>query len=106
MPPDERLYAGGPTTVRGFQQNELGPVVYIPNHVVTSVVSGDTVKRALPDSGERVVPEGGNWSIVANLEYRFPSPFLRGLLQWAVFADAGQVWNGNISWAAPSHSEV
>lgn len=99
IPPDQRLYAGGPTTVRGFRQNELGPVVYIPN-VVDTIRGTDTVLRAVPGAarqGERVVPDGGNWSVVGNLEYRFPSPFLTDLLQWAVFADAGQVWNGNVS---------
>ena len=29
VPPQERLFAGGPTTVRGFPQNQLGPAVYI-----------------------------------------------------------------------------
>ncbi|MEP6905073.1 MAG: POTRA domain-containing protein, partial [Gemmatimonadales bacterium] len=29
IPPQERLYAGGPTTVRGFSQNELGSAIYI-----------------------------------------------------------------------------
>ncbi len=103
IPPQERLYAGGPTTVRGFVQNELGPVVYIPftSDTIPSrtvLSNGDTVYRATPSCRgcQTVVPEGGNWSIVANLEYRSPR-FLRGLLQWAAFADAGQVWNGPIS---------
>ena len=29
LPPQERLYAGGANSVRGFQQNELGPIVYL-----------------------------------------------------------------------------
>src|SRR5688572_21512689 len=29
VPPQERLYAGGPNSVRGFRFNELGPVVYV-----------------------------------------------------------------------------
>jgi outer membrane protein insertion porin family/translocation and assembly module TamA len=99
IPPDQRLYAGGPTTVRGFQQNELGPVVYIPNVVDTSR-GVDTLLRAnsgAKGQGQRVVPEGGNWSVVGNLEYRWRSPFLREVLQWAFFVDAGQVWNGSIT---------
>jgi len=99
IPPDQRLYAGGPTTVRGFQQNELGPVVYIPN-VVDTIRGADTLLRANSGSkgqGQRVVPEGGNWSVVGNLEYRWRSPVLRDVLQWAFFVDAGQVWNGNIA---------
>jgi outer membrane protein assembly factor BamA len=99
IPPDQRLYAGGPTTVRGFQQNELGPVVYIPN-VVDTIRGADTVLRASSGAkgqGQRIVPEGGNWSVVGNLEYRWRSPVLPDVLQWAFFVDAGQVWNGNIS---------
>jgi outer membrane protein insertion porin family/translocation and assembly module TamA len=97
IPQQERLYAGGPTTVRGFLQNELGPLVYIPNDVQTVILTnGDTVKRALPDSGQRPVPEGGNWSIVVNFEYR-SQRYLNHLLQWVVFVDGGQVWNGAIS---------
>jgi len=102
IPPQERLYAGGPTTVRGFVQNQLGPVVYIPNTPLTTppettLANGDTVYRLTPSGrGQRVVPEGGNWSVVANLEYRSPR-FFRSLLQWAAFGDAGQVWNGSVS---------
>ena len=29
VPPEERLYAGGASSVRGFQQNELGDLIYI-----------------------------------------------------------------------------
>ena len=59
--------------------------------------NGDTVYRVKPGPlGERIVPEGGNWSIVANIEYRSPR-FLHGVLQWAAFVDAGQVWNGNVT---------
>jgi outer membrane protein insertion porin family len=99
--PQERLYAGGPTTVRGFLQNELGPVVYLPyvsgdTPPRTILANGDTVYRVTPSSRYEVVPEGGNWSIVANLEYRSPR-FLRNLLQWAAFADGGQVWSGNVT---------
>ncbi|MEO7995924.1 MAG: BamA/TamA family outer membrane protein [Gemmatimonadaceae bacterium] len=94
VPPQERLYAGGPTTVRGFRQNELGPAVYIVGDTATKVENGKTYFRA--DSGavaERIVPTGGNSLVVGNLEVQMPSPFLRQLLQWAVFADAGRLWN-------------
>ena len=29
IPPEHRFYAGGPNDVRGFERNELGPVVYV-----------------------------------------------------------------------------
>jgi outer membrane protein insertion porin family/translocation and assembly module TamA len=85
IPPQERLYAGGPNSVRGFRQNELGPVVY-------TVRGYDTVAVANPATGEvatyfrdttsggrrvdRTVPTGGNAVLVGNAELRFPSPFL------------------------------
>jgi outer membrane protein assembly complex protein YaeT len=105
VPPQERLFAGGPTTVRGFRQNELGPQVYIPTAFDTLRVDGspapavitanDTlVFRANPALvGERAVPTGGNSMIVGNAELRFASPFFSDLLRWTLFADVGELWN-------------
>ena len=42
IPPEERFYAGGPNDVRGYNLNELGPVVY--------VLSIDTLTQAGRDS--------------------------------------------------------
>lgn len=94
IPPQERLYAGGPTTVRGFRQNELGPAVYIVNGFQEIIEDGKTFYRA--DSAtvaERVVPTGGNTVIVGNVEIQIPSPVAPRILQLAVFADAGRLWN-------------
>jgi outer membrane protein assembly factor BamA len=94
IPPQERLYAGGPTTVRGFRQNELGPAVYIVPAYETVVENGLTFFRADTASfEERVVPVGGNTLLVGNVEVQVPSPVLRGLLSWAAFADVGRLWN-------------
>jgi outer membrane protein insertion porin family/translocation and assembly module TamA len=48
IPQQERLYAGGANTVRGYKQNELGPVVYLPDTV--KVCSAPTGVR-LPNRG-------------------------------------------------------
>ena len=107
IPPQERLYAGGPTTVRGFRQNELGPAVYIVSRYDTVSMNGQRFYRADSTSiTERVVPTGGNTLIVANLEAQVPSPLAPKLLQIAVFADAGKLWNrGSASPAAASSDE-
>jgi hypothetical protein len=94
IPPQERLYAGGPTTVRGFRQNELGPAVYIVPGYREVQADDEIYFRA--DSGafeERVVPVGGNTLFVGNLELQMPSPVLSGLLSWAAFTDVGRLWN-------------
>ncbi len=97
VPPQERLYAGGPSTVRGFRQNELGPLAYLANQYSDTLITlagGETrrVFRATPDSGySRVVPLGGNSIMVANLEARMRSPVLSDLLQFTVFVDAGKL---------------
>lgn len=105
VPPHERLFAGGPTTVRGFGQNELGPAVYIAAAYDTVRSTGalggdpsspaDTVYfRTVSQSvGERTVPTGGNALVVANIEARFHSPVLSDVIQWTAFADVGEVWN-------------
>lgn len=101
IPPQERLYAGGPTTVRGFRQNELGPAVYIVSGVGREV-EDEGRNYFWADSGvvvERVVPTGGNTLVVANLELQTPSPVAPQLLKLAVFADAGRLWNRSMSTA-------
>jgi outer membrane protein insertion porin family/translocation and assembly module TamA len=102
IPQQERLYAGGANTVRGFRQNELGPVVYLPDTLVcispvgacvTPTTARDTVYfSADQDDTPRTLPVGGNSVVVANVEVRMPSPFIPDRLQVAFFADAGQVW--------------
>jgi outer membrane protein insertion porin family len=100
IPPQERLYAGGPTTVRGFAQNELGSLIYIsgsqeaffidnPNGTRDTVLLQEHTDSAV----RRIVPVGGNSLVVGNLELRMRSPFLSELLQWTLFTDAGEVWN-------------
>jgi outer membrane protein assembly factor BamA len=104
VPPQERLFAGGPTSVRGFRQNELGPAVYIPSAYDTVYADGtpapapsptDTVYfRTDPDEvGQRAVPTGGNTMVVGNAELRIVSPILPSLLTWTLFADVGELWN-------------
>jgi len=62
---DNRFRAGGPTTVRGFEQNALGP----------QTVEGDSI--------------GGQAVAVVNQELRFP---LWKRLKGGLFWDAGNVW--------------
>ncbi len=104
IPPQERLYAGGPSSVRGFAQNELGANTYIaPSYSTVTVIDTaghtDTYFRYLGNQKpSRVVPVGGNSLVVANLELRLRSPFLPDVLQWGLFVDAGDVWNrGDVS---------
>jgi outer membrane protein insertion porin family/translocation and assembly module TamA len=97
VPPSERLYAGGPTTVRGFAQNELGSAIYIsstyPQIFAATANPSDTVVADTTGGKPRVVPVGGNSLVVANVELRLRSPILPELLQLTLFTDAGEVWN-------------
>jgi outer membrane protein assembly factor BamA len=102
VPPQERLYGGGPNSVRGFAQNQLGPVVYIlqdSNQVelVGTTTAGETIYRIKSDTARvnRTVPTGGNLLAVTNLEYRFRTPLLRDLVEWTAFVDGGIVTNRN-----------
>jgi outer membrane protein assembly factor BamA len=88
VPPDQRFYAGGPNDVRGFDRNELGPVVYVVPRTHVDDVGTDSIS---PDS-VRVAATGGNRLAVANIELRVPSPILRSRLRLAAFVDVGGVW--------------
>lgn len=95
-PPQERLYAGGATSVRGFQQNELGPLVYLldASKVDTMRLRGDTVALvSKPDvSANRRIPVGGNTLSVFNVELRIRDPFFPDLIQYVPFVDAAELF--------------
>jgi outer membrane protein assembly factor BamA len=98
VPLDERLYAGGPTTVRGFPQNQLGPAVYLTEFIDSTCTATGTTHCANPRyshiiTGRPVfiVPTGGNTSIVGNVELRLKSPLLPQYVGWTLFVDAGRV---------------
>jgi outer membrane protein assembly factor BamA len=113
--PRKRFYAGGSRSVRGYGENQLGPRILTidpmalrglrvangdstfvfcgrdvpiaacdPNQVAE--VNGDT--DAVPVDAFTPRPLGGTNVVEASVEYRFP---LWGLLQGAVFVDAGLV---------------
>ncbi|HWH50569.1 MAG TPA: BamA/TamA family outer membrane protein [Gemmatimonadaceae bacterium] len=97
-PPQERLFAGGADNVRGFGQNQLGPLVYTLDRSAFTVDSlgpdKDTlVYVAKPGaSSRRPIPVGGNALLVLNAELRVRDPFIPDLLEYVPFLDAGQVW--------------
>jgi outer membrane protein assembly factor BamA len=94
LPQQERLYAGGQNSVRGFQQNLLGPVIYQVYNVETVDLPGGGRAYVAKDTtiDPRPVPAGGTALIVGNLEYRRALPGFGGQLQAAAFVDVGSVW--------------
>jgi outer membrane protein insertion porin family/translocation and assembly module TamA len=81
VPPEERLFAGGSTTVRGFPENQLGPVVRVLN----------------PDGTIRTSATGGTFMALSNVEARFPMRIGGLLLFGAVFVDAGYIDNVRVT---------
>jgi outer membrane protein assembly factor BamA len=98
IPPEQRFYAGGPNDVRGFDRNELGPVVYVvPKSHVDSTILNPVMSRQRPldPDSVQVAATGGNTLAVANVELRVPSPIFSSRLRFAAFVDAGGVWQRN-----------
>ena len=99
VPPEQRFYAGGPNDVRGFERNELGPVVYVVPKGEADSAAGQG--RAINPDSVTVAATGGNTLAVGNVELRVPSPVFSSRLRLAMFVDAGGVWQrgGEISTA-------
>jgi len=89
VPPDQRFYGGGPTSVRGYGRNELGPRAYVTTQrdSIDILPSGDTVWKYVTTA-----PTGGNTVFILNAELRLPSPILSQRMRLGLFVDAGQVW--------------
>jgi len=73
IPISERFYAGGTTTVRGYDEQRLGPAA------------------SLYDTGFIKDAAGGKLLFLANIEARIP---LFWLFVTEIFVDAGNVWEG------------
>jgi outer membrane protein assembly factor BamA len=109
--PQKRFFAGGPNSVRGFAQYELGPKLLTIDAVnrlmlpadsggagcdLTQINDGSCDARALAGDEPRRFrprPVGGAVSFVANAEIRFP--LLGDQLRGATFIDVGQVWESH-----------
>ncbi|HKR02557.1 MAG TPA: POTRA domain-containing protein [Pyrinomonadaceae bacterium] len=94
MPISERFFAGGSTTLRGFNFEEAGPRAVVPEcFLEDSVPAGCGVFRN--NKGEPIqldpftVPVGGNALAVVNLEARTP---LTKVFQVIPFYDGGNVF--------------
>ncbi|MFW6331041.1 MAG: BamA/OMP85 family outer membrane protein [Gemmatimonadota bacterium] len=110
--PQKRFFAGGPNSVRGFDQYRLGPTVLGIDAVPWLVQPDDSLTdgagcspgavndlscdasglaRAHPHLFDQR-PSGGEVLLEGNMELRFPLPAFGGKLRGAAFLDFGQVW--------------
>ena len=87
IPAEDRMYGGGPNSVRGYGQNELGPLV----RVLERGTYDSTTGSVSDDAVVRTSASGGDQLMFANAELRFPLPLFAGRIIGAVFVDAGQV---------------
>jgi outer membrane protein assembly factor BamA len=88
LPYNKQFFSGGPSSVRAFRLNSLGPGVYLNED---------------PLINRYVFTQGGEVKLEANVEYRFP---IYKIVKGAVFTDAGNIWliNSNPSIDAPNFS--
>jgi outer membrane protein insertion porin family len=84
VPPEERFYAGGANSVRGYSRNQLGPGVWL----YEGTAPPDTIDGSLP---VQFFPTGGTAVAVANAELRFPAPGLGHRAGLVAFVDAGRI---------------
>ncbi len=94
VPPEMRFYAGGPNDVRGFDRNELGPLVYV---VPPEAVDHSTTPASFDPAAARISAIGGDRVANFNAEVRLPSPILPGFLRTAAFVDVGMLRSKGLS---------
>ncbi len=90
VPPEERFYAGGPNDVRGYNRNELGPVVYVLDRPALDSAVRDSLDRGL--IRPRFSATGGNTLGIGQVELRVPSPIWSQRMRLAFFVDAGTLF--------------
>jgi outer membrane protein assembly factor BamA len=93
LPPEERFYAGGASSVRGYARNSLGPGVWVTD---SDSLVADENGNLSPWRQAKFVPTGGTALAVTSAELRLPSPVLPRMLRLALFVDAGAVGRGSL----------
>jgi len=91
VPLEDRFFAGGSNSVRGYRENSLGPRVTAADRLA---VADARFLANRPTSG-------GNALLLINAELRFPLPLLSRIgFSGAIFADGGNVWESwkRVSW--------
>jgi outer membrane protein assembly factor BamA len=107
IPPEHRFYAGGPNDVRGFNLNELGPLVYVVN-ALPGDNTGDSTLAAVDDGRlrPRFSPTGGNTLGIGQVELRVPAPVWGQRLRLALFVDGGTLYERGRTRLAPIQFRV
>lgn len=96
IPPEERFYAGGANSVRGYARNQLGPGVWL----LEGTEEPDTIHGGL---SVMFFPTGGTSVAATSAELRFPAPWLGDRVGMVAFVDAGMIaieplWQMNEPW--------
>jgi outer membrane protein insertion porin family len=101
-PPFARIYGGGENETRGFDIRSASPYTFLPTKINFNLTNpdGSTVPRdpsnptlgnvQIPLPVYRLAPIGGDTSLTANLEYRFP---IANQVTFAFFTDFGLTLN-------------
>jgi len=101
-PPQNRVYSGGESDVRGFDVRSSAPYTFIPTRTLFNLTNpdGTTVPRdpTNPSLGNvqiplpiyRLVSIGGDTSLTSNVEYRIP---IVNQVTFAFFTDFGLTFN-------------
>ena len=101
-PPQNRVYSGGESEVRGFDIRSAAPYTFIPTRTLFNLTNpdGNTVPRdpTNPSLGNvqiplpiyRLVSIGGDTSFTSNLEYRIP---IVNQVTFAFFTDFNMTFN-------------
>jgi outer membrane protein insertion porin family len=84
IPPEERFYAGGANSVRGYPRNQLGPGVWL----LAGTEIPDTIHGGLD---VLFFPSGGVSVGATSVELRFPFPGLARQVGMVAFVDAGMI---------------